>query len=233
MSVSKMVARSLAPVARQMTPRAATGFFRTILDAAIDGRSGFPGAVAVGDRQLTKADGDATRAANAIVEQHVRLAGAQGFVTSLGGFVVMALTLPANITGLAILQARMVAAIAHVRGYDLSDSRVRTAVIACMLGEEAAEELLRKGTLPTTPLGIATAPVPDPGLDARVAAELGTALTAQIGGKRLGLSVTRRVPLVGGGVGAVVDGVATYRVGRYAQRELPPRRSGERPTASH
>jgi hypothetical protein len=231
MSVGKMVARTLAPVARQMTPRAATGFFRTILDAAIDGRTGFPGAISVGDRHFTRANGDATRAANAIIEQHVRLAGAQGFVTSLGGFAVMALTLPANVTGLAVLQARMVAAIAHVRGYDLSDGRVRTAVIACMLGEEAAEELLRKGTLPTTPLGIATAPVHDPELDARVSAELGTVLTTQVGGKRLGLSVTRRVPLIGGGVGAMMDGVATYRVGRYTQRELPPRRSEDRPSA--
>ena len=172
-------------------------------------------------------DGDRVRAANEIIEQHVRLAGAQGFVTSLGGFAVMAVTLPANITGLAVLQARMVAAIAHVRGYDLTDPRVRTAVVTCMLGDDAAEELIEKGVLPSTPLGIATAPVHDATLDNRVATELGTILAAQVGGKRLSLTVGRRIPLLGGGVGAVVDAVATYRVGRYAQAELPPRRTDQ------
>ena len=225
MAVGKMVARGLAPVARQMTPRAAAGLFRSVLNAAIDGRTGFPGAAAVADRQLSRAGGDRTRAANAIIEQHVRLAGAQGFVTSLGGFAVLPITLPANVAGLAVLQARMVAAIAHLRGYDLDDPRARTAVIACMLGDETAEELVRKGTLPSTPLGIATAPVHDVELHNRIAAELGAILAAQIGGKRLSLTVSRRIPLLGGGVGAVVDAVATYRVGRYAQGELPPRRS--------
>jgi uncharacterized protein (DUF697 family) len=199
--------------------------FRSIIDAAIDGRRGFPGAVAVADKQLGRAGGDRVKAAHEVVEQHVRLAGAQGFVTSLGGFAVMAIALPANITGLAVLQARMVASIAHLRGYDLSDARVRTAVMTCMLGEEAAGKLIRKGALPSTALGIATAPVHDSTLDERVAAELGTILTTQVGGKRLGLTVSRRIPLLGGGVGAVVDAVATYRVGRYSQHELPPRRT--------
>ncbi|WP_026257065.1 hypothetical protein [Actinopolymorpha alba] len=225
MPVGKMVARGLAPMVRQMAPRAAAGLFRSVLDAAIDGRGRFPGAIAVADRHLSRADGNHVMAANDIVEQHVRLAGAQGFVTSLGGFAVMAVALPANVTGLAVLQSRMVAAIAHLRAYDLSDPRVRTAVTACLLGEDAIDELITKGALPATPLAIATAPVHDPTLDNRVAAELGTILTARVGGKRLGLTVSRRIPLVGGGVGAVVDAVSTYRVGRYAQGELPPRRS--------
>jgi len=222
-----MVVRRLGPVARQMTPKAAAGFFRTILDAAIDGRTGFPGAATVAQRHLDRCGGDGVKAVDGIIEQHVRLAGGQGFLTSLGGFAAMALTLPANVTGLAILQARMVAAIAHVRGYDLSDPRVRTAIVACMLGEEASDKLLRKKVLPTSPLGLATAPVHDPELDNQLAAELATILTTQVGGKRLGLAVSRRIPLLGGGVGAVVDGVATYRIGRYAQRELPPRRKPE------
>lgn len=225
MAVGKMVARGLGPMARQVTPRAAAGLFRNVLDAAIDGRGRFPGALAVADRHLTRAGGDHTRAADEVVEQHVRLAGAQGFVTSLGGFAILPLALPANITGLAVLQARMVAAIAHLRGYDLGDPRIRTAVTACLLGDETVTELVRRGTLPSTPLAIATAPVHDVELDNRVATELGAILAAQVGGKRLSLTVSRRIPLLGGGVGAVVDAVATYRVGRYAQSELPPRRS--------
>ena len=42
----------------------------------------------------------------------------------------MAVTVPANIAGLALIQCRMVAAIAHLRGYDLDDRRTRNAILA-------------------------------------------------------------------------------------------------------
>lgn len=155
-----------------------------------------------------------------VVEQHVRLAGAQGFVTSLGGFAVLPLALPANITGLAVLQTRMVAAIAFLHGYDVADPRVRTAIVACLFGEDAVGQLVRKGRLPYGPHGIATAAEHDPDLEGKVATLLGTALTARVSGKRLGIAVSRRVPLLGGGVGAVTDAVSTYKVGRFAEREL-------------
>lgn len=224
MAIGKTVARRLAPLASRSAPRAAAGLIRAVLDAAIEGRARVPGAAEVADRQRSVADGDAERAVHEVIEQHVRFAGAQGFVTSLGGIVVLPLSLPTNIAGMAVLQARMVAAIAHLRGYDLDDPRVRTAVAACLLGEDAVRELVHAGSLPSTPLAIATAPATDPGLPNRVAAEVGTVLTAQVGGKRLGTVVTRRVPILGGGVGAVVDAVATYRTGRYADREFPNRR---------
>jgi uncharacterized protein (DUF697 family) len=224
MAVGKIVARGLAPIKRQVRPQAAVDLFRSVLSAAIDGKGRFQGATAVGERALGRVNRDIKRAVHDVIEQHVRLAGAQGFVTSLGGFAILPITLPANITGLAVLQARMVASIAYIHGYDLTDPRVRTAVTACLLGEETVEELVRRGNLPSTPLALATAPVADPELDNRVATELGAALTARIGGKRLGISVTRRVPLLGGGVGAVVDAVSTHRIGRYAEAELPDRK---------
>lgn len=223
MAVGKNVARRLVPMARQ-GPQAASDLFRSLLDAAIDGKGRFPGAIAVADRRLRRVDGDVRQAVHDLIEQHVRLAGTQGFVTSLGGFAVLPVALPANITGLAVLQARMVAAIAYAHGYDLTDQRVRTAVTACLLGSETVEELVKSGVLPSTPFVIATAPVADPGLDTRVANHLGAVLATRVGGKRLGITVTRRVPLLGGGVGAVVDGVSTHKIGRYAEHELPRRR---------
>ena len=48
----------------------------------------------------------------------------------------MAFTVPTNITGLALIQCRMVAGIVHLRGYDLDEPRVRAAILASVLGEE-------------------------------------------------------------------------------------------------
>lgn len=217
-------AQSLVPRAREAAPQAASVFFRTVLATAIEGRARFLGAQEFADRMLKAADGDATKAVTDLIDQHVRLAGAQGFVTSLGGFAVMPVSVPANITGLAILQARQVASIAYLRGYDLDDSRVRLAVMTALLGEDKVRDLIARNRIPSTPLAIATAPVRDPNLEARIAAEVSSTIAARVGGRHLGLVVGRRIPLLGGGVGAVADGVSTHRVGRYAQREFPSRR---------
>jgi uncharacterized protein (DUF697 family) len=218
--VARFVASSLAPAAQRFAPQAAAGVLRQVLEIAIDGYQRFPGAEQIAESKLAKSSGDAQLAIDAVIDQHIRLAGVQGFVTSVGGLVTLPVALPANLTGLAIVQARMVAAIAHLRGYDLDDPRVRTAVITCLLGEDGVTDRLKKLSLPTSPVAIATAPVFDPELDRQVAGEVVAELIARISGKRMALTVTRRVPLLGGAVGAGVDGWSTYRVGEFAEKSL-------------
>ncbi len=218
--VARFVASSLAPAAQRFAPQAAAGVLRQILEIAIDGYQRFPGAEQVAESKLAKTGGDAQLAIDAVVDQHIRLAGVQGFVTSIGGLVTLPVSMPANLTGIAIVQARMVAGIAHLRGYDLDDPRVRTAVITCLLGEDGVTDRLKKSSLPTSPLAIATAPVFDPELDRQVAGEVVAELIARISGKRMALTVTRRIPLLGGAVGAGVDGWSTYRIGQYADKSL-------------
>ena len=195
-----------------------------MLELAIDGNGWLPSAKASAARHLQKYGGSADGAIDGIVDFHVRLASAQGFVTNLGGVAALPVTLPANVAGVAVVQTRMVAAIAHLRGYDLDDNRVRTALIMCLLGGEQVAKRIVQGKLPTSPLAVATAPMFDPGLDKTVAEEVLGDLIARIGGKNLALSLTRRVPLLGGGVGAVMDGIATHEIGRYARGELVTRR---------
>ena len=57
------------------------------------------------------------------------------------------------------------------------------------------------------------------GLEGVVASDLIT----RVAGKRLATTIGRRIPLVGGVVGMGADGYATWKVGRYADRELLPR----------
>jgi uncharacterized protein (DUF697 family) len=158
-----------------------------------------------------------------VIENHVRYAGLQGFATNIGGLVTAALTIPANITGLALIQCRMVAGIAHLRGYDLSDPRVKNAILACVLGEDTVKALVKKKKLPSTPMAIATAPTHDEHLDKVIAAEVTSALLTSVAGKRVATTVGRRVPVVGGLVGAGTDAFSTWQIGRYADRELLPR----------
>jgi uncharacterized protein (DUF697 family) len=206
-----------------LAPEIAASFVREALHRAIRGAGPLPPAAEAADRQLREQQGDVDRAVREVIDNHVRYAGAQGLLTGLGGVVTAAVTLPANISGLALIQARMVAAIAHLRGYDLDDPRVRNAVVACLLGEDLLNGLVERKKLPAPPMAIATAPVHDPQLDRVLAAEVTSDLVARVGGKRLVITVGRRVPIVGGAFGMGLDGYATWRVGRYAARELRPR----------
>ena len=145
-------------------------------------------------------------------------------MTNLGGLTTMALTLPANVVGVTLVQCRMVAAIAHLRGYDLDDPRTRNAILVSLLGEEKLLQLIRRKQLPGTPMAIATAPAHDPHLDLLVANELAAELVARVAGKRLATTVGRKVPVVGGVVGAGADGFGAWKLGRYVDREFLPRR---------
>lgn len=223
-SMGKRIVRGIGPVATLVAPQAAGGVLRRISEMAIDGVGRVPGAKAVAARQLERRQGAVDEAIEAVIDQHVRLASAQGFVTNLGGAAVLPIALSANLTGVAVVQVRMVAAIAHLRGYDLDDSRVRTALVMCLLGGEQVAQRIAHGTLPTSPMAVATAPVFDRELDAAVSQEVVADLLTRIGGKGVALAISRRVPLVGGGVGAVMDGLATRNIGAYAKGELPGRR---------
>jgi hypothetical protein len=223
MGVKQTVGRQLAPRIAGVAPGLTTAFVREALNRAIHGIGPLPPAARAADKQLAEQHGDVERAIHEVIENHVRLAGAQGFVTNLGGLVTAAVTIPANITGLALIQCRMIAGIAHLRGYDLHDPRVRNAILVTLLGEDAVNSLVKSKKVPAPPMALATAPAHDAGLDQVVSTVVASDLITRVAGKRLATTIGRRIPLVGGVVGLGADGFATWKVGRYADRELLPR----------
>jgi hypothetical protein len=213
----------LAPKITELAPGLTTTFVREALHRAIVGVGPLPPAAKAAEAQLKEQKGNRERAVHEVIENHVRYAGAQGFVTNIGGIVTMALTIPANVSGLALIQCRMIAGIAHLRGYDLDDPRVRNAILTCLLGEDTVNTMIKKRKLPAPPMALATAPVNDPELDRILSAEVASELITKVAGKRIAVTVGRRVPIVGGVVGLGADAYATWRIGRYADRELLPR----------
>lgn len=223
MSLSKRLGQTFAPKITEIAPNITAGFVHQALERAIRGVGPLDSAAVAADKQLAEQKGNVDKAIGEVIENNVRLAGAQGFLTNIGGLVTMTVTVPANIAGLALIQCRMVAGIAHLRGYDLDDKRTRNAILASLLGEERMLSLIKKKKLPGTPMALATAPVHDPHLDNIMANEVAAELITKVAGKRIATTVGRRVPVVGGLVGAGADGFSTWRIGRYVDRELLPR----------
>jgi len=223
MGIARTAAKGLVPVARRAAPRLTSGFVREILERAIDGVGPVRGAARAADARLVQHGGDVEKAVKAFIDAHVRMAGAQGFATNVGGLVTLAVSIPANVTGLALLQCHLVAGIAYLRRYDLDDPRVRNAVLVCLLGEDTVHDLVRRKKLPANPMALATSPVHDPTLDTMIATQVTTELVAKVGGRRMALMIGRRVPLLGGGVGAITDAMSTHQIGSYAAGELRAR----------
>ena len=210
------------------TPEVAGGLLRSIIEFAINGNSAFPGAKTTAARSL-QAKGEREAAIDSIVMQHIGLASAQGFLTSVGGLITLPVGLPANLAGLAVLSVRMIGSIAHLRGYDVDDRRVRAALTLAMLGDDEVRRLVSEGKLPTTPLVIATSPMFDADLERRISERVMGSLAGRMGGKHLAVVVVRRIPLVGGGVGAAVDGWLTFGLAAYAKREFIARHQASIP----
>jgi uncharacterized protein (DUF697 family) len=221
--VATALGSALAPRVLELAPGVTSTFVLHALNRAITGVGPLPGAAAAAEKQLEEQDGQRERAVREVIENHVAYAGANGFLTSLGGLVTAAVTIPTNVAGLALVQCRMVAGIAHLHGYDLEDPRTRHAVLECLLGEDKVDKCVKAKKLPAPPMALATAPVVDPDLSRAVTEQVAAELLARVTGRRLAVSVGRKIPIVGGVVGASADGLATWRIGRYASRELLPR----------
>lgn len=207
---------------RRAAPVAASGASKAFLNRSIDGVQGFAGARETARKQLVTSN-DTERAVKGIIEQHVRLAGIGGFVTQVGGVMALPVTLPANVAGLAAIQLRMTAAIAHLRGHDLSAPRVRLASMATLLGEDGVTNAIENGLLHGTPRDLAFGPpLVDDALRTTLTATIGQQLLVRVTGKRATLTLARGVPIVGGTVGAGMDAAHTWRIGRYAAAELTP-----------
>jgi hypothetical protein len=216
-------ARQLAPRLTTLAPELTASFIRQALHRAITGVGPLPPAADAADEQLREQHGDVARGIHEVIENHVRYSLVEGFATNLGGLVTTTILAPANISGLALIQCRMVAGIAHLRGHALEDPRVRNAILVTLLGESSVDTLVKRRVLPAPPMALATAPAHDPLLDPVITQAVATDMVSRVVGKRAAWVVSKKVPLLGGVVGAGADGISTWQVGRYADREFLPR----------
>lgn len=187
-----------------------------VLDLGVDGLGPFKGARVAAEESLARASGDVEAAVTHLIRVHVRLAGATGFVTGLGGFVAMPITLPAGITGYYVLAARLVAGIAELRGHDLASDDVRSAILVAMLGS-AGTEVLKDVGIRVGTKGLAAALKKVPGkVFIELNKKVGFRLITKAGEKGV-INVSKLVPLIGGPIGGSIDAASMRIVGRYAR----------------
>lgn len=200
---------------------AITGLIKQLTGVGIEGVSKFSGAKKVADKALARANGDVESAVDGVVRQHLVGGAAGGFVTSLGGFLTMVAAIPANVFEFYVQATRMTAAIAHLRGYDISDERIRTAVLLTLVGSNSADVLTKAGVSVggSAALAVAGKNLPKSALMV-IQKAVGFRILRSVG-ERVFARVGKLVPLVGGLFGAGVDLAMMKRIADQGRDEFP------------
>ena len=192
-----------------------------LMDAGLDGRGPLRPATSIANAARRRTS-DPQEAVERVVRLHVVGGAVGGFVTGLGGFVTMPVALPVNVAEFYVQATRMVGAIATLRGYDVRDAQVRTAVLLTLVGAKADDVLARAGL--ATGGGaisrLALGKLPPAALMV-VNKAVGFRLMRGVF-ERVFSRFGRGVPFVGGVIGAVVDGWMMRRIAEQALVEFPP-----------
>lgn len=194
---------------------------KMLLDVGLDGKGPVDSARQVAEEALKSEGGDVQKAVERVARKHMVGGAAGGFVTGLGGFVTMPIAMPVNVFEFYVQATRMVGAIAHLRGYDVSRPQIRTAVALTLVGSNADDVLKKAGM--TTGAGRVTAlalkQMP-PTAMLIINKAVGFRLLRGVGTKALS-RFGRGLPVAGGVVGAGVDGWMMKKIADQAMKEFP------------
>lgn len=200
---------------------AITKLIMQLTKVGIDGSGPWDGAKKVADKALRAEDGRVEDAVQKVVGQHLRGGAAGGFVTSLGGFVTMAAAIPVNVFEFYVQATRMVASIAHLRGYDVRDDRIRTAVLLTLIGSNSADVLAKAGVTvgSSAAIQLAGKNLPKSALMV-IQKAIGFRILRGVG-EKLFARVGKLVPVAGGVFGAGIDYMMMRKIADQALVEFP------------
>jgi hypothetical protein len=190
-----------------------------ILSVGLDGIGPLQGAREVAEQHLAQ-HVDVDIAIQRLIATHTRLVAASGFATGLGGWPALPVTIPTDVAVLYTLSARCVAGIAHLRGYDITSHEVRSVVLLSLLGAGGAGIAAEVGAQLGTKAALAALKQLPGHLLIEINKKVGFRLFTKFGTKGV-INFGRMVPLVGAGVGGVVNVAAMRSMGRYAKQNFP------------
>ncbi|MCK9858327.1 EcsC family protein [Paenibacillus sp. ATY16] len=185
-------------------------------EKAVNGFTGFDSAEELAQNYL-KNSKDINEAVDSLIRWQVSKSATSGFITGIGGAITMPVAIPANIASVMLVQVRMIAAIAHMGGFDLRDDQVKSFVYICLCGNGAKDILKEVGIVIGTKLTQSAIRKLSSAVITKINQTVGFRLLTKFGQKGV-INLGKAVPLVGGIVGATFDGTATRTIGKVAKQ---------------
>lgn len=144
-----------------------------------------------------------------------------GFVSGFGGIATLPATIPASLGASWAVQARLAAAIASLHGHDVFEDRVRTLVLLSLIGSAARDELKRVGVEVGKKMTRNAVRRISGHLIVEINRAVGFRLISNAGEKGV-IQLSKLVPVAGGIVGGIFDGVSCRAVGKTADALFAP-----------
>jgi len=195
-----------------------------VLDWAYDKvLNGVPGLDSAGEiaQKYMAQEGTLHEKANSLIRWQNAKAGTSGFITGIGGLMTLPVAIPANLASVLYIQIRMIAAIAHLGGYNLREDKVKTMVYICLVGNFAKDIIQEAGIMFGTKLTVrAVESISERSLLA-INQRVGFRLLSTYGAKGA-INLGKAVPLVGGLIGGLIDTFTTNLIGNIARNAFLP-----------
>lgn len=185
-------------------------------DKALNGLPGTDTAEELAEGYLRKAK-SIEDAADSLIRWQTSKSATSGFLTGLGGVVVLPVAIPANIASVLYVQMRMIAAIAHMGGYDLRDDKVKTFVYMCLCGNGVKDIIKDFGIVLGQKLTKAAIEKISGSVITKINQKVGFRLLTKFGSKGV-VNLGKMIPLAGGVIGGTADGVSTAAIGKVAKK---------------
>lgn len=203
---------------------AATALVQRLLDVGIEGAGPFKSAERIAAQHLAQ-HGDRELAIRRLIRTHRRVVTAGGFVTGFGGFAAMPVTLPADMGSFYTLSTRCVAAIAHLRGYDVHSDEVRSLVLISLIGAAGSTAVSKTGIEVSQKAALSALNKLPGQVLIDINKKVGFRLLTKFGQKG-SINLVRGIPVVGGGVGAGFNAAGLTAIARHASANFPAHHTG-------
>lgn len=184
-------------------------------DKAINGVAGLDSAEDMANDYL-KGSGSLHDKANSLIRWQNTKAATSGFLTGLGGVLVMPVTVPAGMASVMYVQIRMIAAIAKMGGYDLQDDKVKTLVFACLAGDAVKDVLKDVGIVIGSKMATSAIKNISGKTLTTINQKVGFKLVTKFGEKGV-INLGKAIPILGGVIGGAVDLTTTNLIGNVAR----------------
>ncbi len=154
-----------------------------------------------------------------LINSQTQKAATTGFLTNVGGLITLPVAIPVNLGSVLFIQMRMVASIAHLRGYDLKSDQVQTFIYVTLAGTSMSEMIKQAGIQMGNKTVAALAKKIPGSIILKINQRVGYRMVTVAGSKGT-INILKMVPAVGGVVGGTFDTITTRSIARLAKRNF-------------
>jgi len=164
--------------------------------------------------------GDTDEAISHLVRNQKRWIASSSFTMNLPGHIIALVAIPINIVSVIYFQVRLVQAIAILRGYDLTDDKVKTFVKLSLLGAKAGAILKEAGVHVSMKVGHNLLKSLSGEVLKSINRAVGFRFATKFGTTGV-VNLAAWLPVVGGVVSGTIDYNTTEAIAQFAMKEFP------------